>query len=111
MHICLLGFLGEGAALMYEVYRAFYHNARWSQIGNYMLTTYVFYYYGMIKEFHFFIWKQNWCFLMIPVLCVVRLKLIKREARARALALVLTFFLLGIVSFRLYSIYRIIDII
>jgi len=111
IHICLFGLLGEGAALMYEVYRAYYHDARWSQIGNYSLTTFVFYYYGMIKEMHIFIWKQNWCFLMIPVLCVVRLKLLKKSAAARSFGLILTFLLYFVVGFRLYTIYRIVDLI
>jgi len=111
INIIVCGVLGEGAALMYEIYRAMYYDPRWSQIYNYSITTYVFYQYGVHKAMPIFIWKQNWLFLSIPILCICRMKLIRKDAKNRALALLLTFVLLFIVCFRLYTIYRLIDMI
>merc|ERR550534_3260434 len=48
---------------------------------------------------------------MIPVCCILRLKCIRKDAINRAFALIMTFLLFGIISFRLYSIYRVIDLI
>jgi len=111
LHVCVLGVLGEGAALMYEIYRAYAYEARWTQIANYTLTTFLYYYYGVHKQFHIFIWKQNWCFLFIPILCLMRIKLLRRKAVGRALAMVMSFILILIISFRLYTIGRILDLV
>jgi len=111
INIVVCGVLGEGAALMYEIYRAMYYKPRWSQIFNYSLTSFVFYYYGIHKAFPIFIWKQNWLFLMIPIFGILRMKLLRKDAFNRALALIFTIILFFLLSFRLYTIYRIIDLI
>lgn len=111
LHVCVLGVLGEGAALMYEIYRAYAYEARWTQIANYSLTTFLYYYYGVHKQYHIFIWKQNWCFLFIPILCLMRIKLLRRKAVGRALAMLMSFVLILIISFRLYTIGRIVNLV
>eukprot|EP00493_Phyllostaurus_siculus_P026431 UN26776 len=77
MNTCVLGVLGEGAALMFEIYRAFAYQARPSQICNYSLTTFISYYYGVHKQFPIYLWKQNWIFLQIPILCLMRINLLQ----------------------------------
>lgn len=111
LDIVVVGFLGEGAALMYEIYQAVYHRPRTDQIANYSITTFIFFVYGIHKRLPIFLWKQNWLFLMIPVACLMRAKLIRGDAIHRTMGLALTIFLFGIISFRLYSIYRAIDLI